>query len=421
MIKIGYACQALAVENTQLRSCIMKNADEERLTEIIDHNLDVLERIIEYNRAQEITLFRISSELVPFGSSPVNTLQWDLRFEERFREIGRKLKEYGIRVSMHPGQYTVLNSPDTAVVKRAVEDLEYHCKVLDALKTAPDSKLILHVGGTYQDKEAAMKRFGENYKLLHDGIKARLVLENDDKSYTISDVLELGLKLGIPVVFDHLHNRMNCSDLTKNDSFWIEACKSTWKDIDGRQKIHYSQQENGKKPGSHSLTIETSEFVRYYESIRSHDLDVMLEVKDKNLSAVKCIHLISQESKGIRDLEKEWARYKYTVLERSPRTYQEIRMLLKDKTSYPAIQFYRLIDEACKESENIGHFVNAAMHIWGYFKHHATEKERTAFLKSIEDYRLGSSSSAVLKRQLERLNRKYANPYLTASYYFLLG
>ena len=109
MIKIGYACQAFAVENTQLRSCIMRNANEERLTEIIAHNLDALDRIIEYNRSQEITLFRISSELVPFGSSPVNTLQWDLRFAERFREIGRKLKEYGIRVSMHPGQYTVLN------------------------------------------------------------------------------------------------------------------------------------------------------------------------------------------------------------------------------------------------------------------------------------------------------------------------
>ena len=169
----------------------------------------------------------------------------------------------------------------------------YLIKVLEALKTAPDSKLILHVGGIYQDKEAAMKRFEENYKLLQNGIKARLVLENDDKSYTISDVLELGLKLGIPVVFDHLHNRINCSDPSKNDSFWIEACKSTWKAIDGRQKIHYSQQEAGKKPGSHSQTIETSEFMKYYKSIRSHDLDVMLEVKDKNLSALKCIHLVA--------------------------------------------------------------------------------------------------------------------------------
>lgn len=421
MIKIGYACQALAVEGTQLRSCITKNADEERLMEIIAHNLDVLERIIEYNRTQEIPVFRISSELVPFGSSPVNSLEWDLHFAERFREIARKLKEYGIRVSMHPGQYTVLNSPDTAVVKRAVEDLEYHCRVLDALKTAPDSKLILHVGGIYQDKEAAMKRFEENYELLHDGIKARLVLENDDKSYTISDVLELGSKLGIPVVFDHLHNRINCSDPSKDDSYWIEACKSTWNDIDGRQKIHYSQQEDGKKPGSHSNTIETYEFVKYYESIRSYDLDVMLEVKDKNLSAVKCIHLTSPEGKGIQGLEKEWARYKYMVLERSPRIYQEIRTLLKDKTSYPAVQFYRLIDEACKERENIGHTVNAAMHIWGYFKDQATEKEKTAFLKSLEDYRLGSSSSAALKRKLERLNRTYGDPYLAASYYFLLS
>jgi len=319
---------------------------------------------------------------------------------------------------MHPGQYTVLNSPDQMVVKRAVEDLEYHVRVLDALGTDLTNKIILHIGGIYQDKAAALARFEENYLKLDKRIKQRLVIENDDKSYHIGDVVGLGKKLGIPVVFDHLHHRVLPAENDKNDADWIRECAETWREIDGRQKIHYSQQEPGKRPGSHSGTIRSGEFLEFIRTLEGKEIDIMLEVKDKNLSAVKCRNLIS-ESKNIRELEQEWSRYKYAVLEHSPEGYQEIRHLLKDKKRYPAISFYQIIENSLNTENQTGHSINAALHVWGYFRKKASDQEKTYFGKILEECGAENSGIPKMKRFLWKMTEKYQESYLMSSYYFI--
>lgn len=432
-MKIGYACLTLGVPKTDMRSCIQKNATADKLMELIAHNLNSLEHMIEYNSVNRIGLLRISSDLIPFGSSPVNQLHWWDLFGDRFQSIGDQLKIGDVRVSMHPGQYTVLNSPDEDVVKRAIADLDYHARVLDALHTGPDSKIVLHIGGVYGNKEKAMLRFAENYKLFNSAIKQRLIIENDDRSYSVSDVLRLGNFLGIPVVYDTLHNRVNPSqppyfssdenaEFSTNrldeDVFWIKEAKKTWGDHDGRQKIHYSQQEFGKRPGTHSSTINTGEFLAFYQAVKDQNIDVMLEVKDKNLSVVKCCNLVD-ESKKMKALEQEWSRYKYAVLERSPNSYREIRALLKEKEEYPAEAFYQMIDAAMRTEPDAGSVVNAAQHIWGYFKEQASDAEKKRFQKSVEEYGHGKIDRNTIKRQLRFLTEKYQEPYLMNSYYFL--
>ncbi len=418
-MNIGYACLTLGVPNADFRSCTQKNASEEKLVELIAHNLNALETVIDYNIKNQIKLFRISSDLIPFGSSPVNKLPWWDLFETQFGVIGQKIKSAGLRVSMHPGQYTVLNSPDENVVERAIEDLNYHVRILDALGTDASNKIILHIGGVYQNKTLAMERFENNYSGLNDGIKRRLVIENDDRSYWISEVLELGEHLQIPVVFDNLHHFLNHGALELDEAYWIGECSKTWNAWDGRQKIHYSQQEPLKRAGSHSQTIRTEEFLSFYNRIKSKDLDIMLEVKDKNLSAVKCLNLLA-EKKEIKALELEWSRYKYSVLEHSPAEYNEIRRLLRDKSNYPALEFYGILESALKKECKVGTAINAAHHIWGYFRDKATETEKNSFLKCAEECRQGTASIAKLKRFLEKMTEKYKEPYLLNSYYFIL-
>lgn len=115
----------------------------------------------------------------------------------------------GLRLSMHPGQYTVLNSPNPDVVERAVLDLEYHTEFLDLCGLKEDSKVILHIGGIYGNKVEAKQRFVENYNLLSPNIRKRLIIENDDKLYHVEDVLEIANIAQIPVVFDALHHKVN--------------------------------------------------------------------------------------------------------------------------------------------------------------------------------------------------------------------
>ena len=152
-MSIGYACLTIGVQNTNLKSCIAKNVDEEKLLDLISNNLNSLENIIEYNIKNNIKLFRISSDLIPFGSSKINSIPWEKIFLSKFGEIGDKIKTSGMRVSMHPGQYTVINSPNIEVVNRAIDDLNYHTKVLDSLGVGSEHKIVLHIGGVYNDKE----------------------------------------------------------------------------------------------------------------------------------------------------------------------------------------------------------------------------------------------------------------------------
>ncbi|MBU4539940.1 MAG: UV DNA damage repair endonuclease UvsE [Firmicutes bacterium] len=418
-MRIGYACLTVGVPNTELKTCLLKNASDEKLTELIRHNLNALENMVDYNIANRVLLFRISSSLIPFGSNPVNRIIWWEIFEKQLKKIGKKIAKSGMRVSMHPGQYTVLNSADEQIVANAIADLNYHARIMDSLLLGSENKIILHVGGVYNDKKQAIKRFLNHYQGLGEAVKKRLVIENDDKSYTISEVLIIGKALDIPVVFDNLHHQVNPCEENHPDTYWIDACKHTWKSQDGKQKIHYSQQHPEKKPGSHSKTIRITEFMSFYEELKSRDLDIMLEVKDKNLSAIKCINCTTAK-KEINQLEHEWSKYKYAVLERSPLDYLEIRKLLNNKDSYPCIDFYNLVETAFLKETTIGNSINVAQHIWGYFRTMALPSEKKYFLKLLDQYEKGEASIKKVKKNLWKMTVKYELNYLLDSYYYVM-
>lgn len=415
---IGYACLTVGVADIKYRTCRKDNASEERLKELIFNNIKILDKMLDYNIKNDIKLLRISSDIIPFGSHPVNKLFWWDIFGEELYLLGKKAKDNHIRLSMHPGQYTILNSPKADVVERAIKDLLYHTKFLDSLNLDKTSKIILHIGGAYGDKGKAIERFKENYCSLDQSIKDRLVIENDDKIFTIEEVLNIGRSLDIPVIYDNLHNMVNPSlcESDKSDKYWIDKVKTTWKKEDGRQKIHYSQQADGKKLGSHSQTINVEEFSKFYDEVSGSDIDIMLEVKDKNLSAVKCKNTV--EKTNIKELEKEWARHKYLVLEHSQEIYNEIRTLLKDKNSYPVKEFYNLIERALEKQVSPGQAINAGDHVWGYFRKKEGEKTRKKIEKFYQSIENGGTSKP-LKRYLWKLTKKYNEKYLLESLYFI--
>ncbi|MFA9464906.1 MAG: UV DNA damage repair endonuclease UvsE [Velocimicrobium sp.] len=416
-MKIGYACKTVGVPNTTFQSCKKNTAGEENLTRIIAYNLNVLERMLDYNVENGITMFRISSDLIPFASSPINSLPWWEIYQETFLAIGKKIKDNGIRVSMHPGQYTVLNSPYEDVVQRAVKDLEYHCRALDQFMLSKEHKIILHIGGAYHDKELAKQRFVKNYMKLDQSIKDRIILENDDKLFDIKDVLEIASQVMAPVVFDTLHHELNCCENNKDPFFWINECKKTWKSGDGDQKIHYSEQHPRKRKGSHSDTISAEVFYDFYEKLKREDIDIMLEVKDKNLSAIKALNVVRKRA-HIKFLEQEWSRYKYLVLEHSHSDYEEIRQLLRNKAEYPVLSFYEKIDHALLKEITRGNGENAARHIWGYFKELATKEEKEQVERRIKRYKSGNLSVLSVKKYLWKLTLKYREDYLIQAYYF---
>jgi UV DNA damage endonuclease len=204
-----------------------------------------------------------------------------------FSELGRLIKKFNMRVSMHPGQFTVLNSIRETVVAASIAELEYHARLLDAFSLNAAHKIILHLGGTYGDKKSGTKRFVRNFEKLSISVKKRLAIENDEKNYTVADTLNVAKEIQVPMTLDVFHHRCNPSLQKQGLLRILESIASTWQPQDGPQKIHYSEQKKGRPPGSHSENIDVAGFKRFYRRIRHLPLDIMLEVKNKEQSVLE--------------------------------------------------------------------------------------------------------------------------------------
>lgn len=163
-MRLGYPCINLSFDCRSSRTFYLKNYAKERLLATVEGNLECLQKILRYNIKNYIYFFRITSDLIPFASHEVMDVAWQEIFKNQFEEIGRFIKENNIRITMHPGQYTVLNSNKKDVFRRSLREIEYHIEVLDLMELGSTSKVQVHVGGVYGDKEKSRKRFIDRYK-----------------------------------------------------------------------------------------------------------------------------------------------------------------------------------------------------------------------------------------------------------------
>jgi UV DNA damage endonuclease len=233
--------------------------------------------------------FRITSDLVPFASHPVCTFPWQDEFAAEFKKIGDYIRWYGFRISMHPDQFVLLNAPGKGILQRSIDDLVYQVQVLDLMGLDNSAKVQVHIGGVYGDKPAGIDRFVKQYDLLDTAIRDRLVIENDERLYTLSDCLAIHERTGIPVIADAFHHSL----LNNGEQFTtlLDPVRKTWKIKDGIPMVDYSSQEPGKRVGAHAGHIVAEDFRQFLKETRPVDFDIMLEIKDKEKSALAALAL----------------------------------------------------------------------------------------------------------------------------------
>lgn len=284
-MKIGYPCINRSIGCTANATFRLKNYSEENLVEKVKNNLDCLMQILKYNKQKNLLFFRISSVIVPFGSHPICKFDWQKYFKNEFKTIGNYIKENNFRISMHPDQFTLINAKDEFIVKRSIAELNYHCEILDLMSLDNTAKIQIHVGGVYGDKEAAITRFIHNYNLLPEKIKKRLVVENDDFSYSLKDCLRIHRACGIPILFDTFHHECLNNNESIHDA--LLYTKSTWKKEDGEMMVDYSTQKQEARRGTHTEHIDINHFKKFLETAKNINFDIMLEIKDKEKSALE--------------------------------------------------------------------------------------------------------------------------------------
>lgn len=292
--RLGYACINLSLGKnvTSNRSMTKKTFLQKGKTyasELALMNTTDLVKIMEWNRDNGIGFYRVSSDVIPWMSEfSLDSLPDWRAIGDNFMRFGSIARDNGIRVEFHPGHFTILCSQKPDVVSNAIDDIEKHSQMLDAMGYEPgfDNDINIHVGAAYGDKPAAAKRWCENWQLLSEGARKRLVVENDDKEtmYSVRDLHEMIYSVtGVPITFDHFHHIHCTGGMDARGA--AELAASTWP-TEFEPVQHYSssrrQHEDPKaKPQAHADWV--------YESIDPYVSNawVMVESKMKDLSIIK--------------------------------------------------------------------------------------------------------------------------------------
>jgi UV DNA damage endonuclease len=270
-------------------------------------SLEYLDRILDYLAEHKIDMYRMSSDLAPYATHP-EMPQFHKMVQEsdaELRAIGAKARRLGIRLSFHPSQFVLLNSPDKDLTKKSIWDFSSQAEMLDRMELGPESVVVTHVGGVYNDRESSRARWAQNWQLVPEHVKRRLVLENDDLRFSAADVLWVHEHTGVRLIFDYQHfwcfnpERMDILDA-------LRRMLRTWPK--GQlPKIHFStprtelrdvqrvDRKTGKKKivkqppvwTNHADFINPFEFARFMRDAAAFSFDVMLESKSKDLSLLK--------------------------------------------------------------------------------------------------------------------------------------
>jgi UV DNA damage endonuclease len=244
--------------------------------------------IIKWNNDNGVKVYRMSSSMFPWMSEYELTdlPNWST-ISNLLKGAGTLVQKYGQRVGFHPGQFCVLPSPNQKTVDNSIKELDQHAFIMDTMGLPANQyySMNIHIGGSYGDKEAAMQRFVDNFKLLSQSAQSRLVLENDDKpaQYSVNDLYRIYESIGTPITFDYHHHRCYEDPMPEQDALQLAA--STWPE-GIRQLCHYS---SAKKLHEDSSAIIRAHADYLYEYIETYgmELDIEIEAKAKELALQK--------------------------------------------------------------------------------------------------------------------------------------
>lgn len=289
-LRWGLCCQ-FANEPIQFRtttaSSLMRMSLAQRLRKVSDlclANAQTLLAALRYCAEHGIGCFRIPSSILPIKTHPevgyrIDELPDAMSIVETFRRCGDVAAEHDIRTTFHPDQFVVLNSPREDVVEKSIQDLEYHAEVAEWVRA---DVINIHGGGAYGDKGSALAAFVSNVNRLSERVRSRLTVENDDKTFTPSDLLSLSRFTGLPVVYDVHHHRCLPDELSIEEA--TAAAIKTW----NREPLFHISSPlagwSGPKPARHHDEIDINDFPSCWVGL---DLTVEVEAKGKEVAVRK--------------------------------------------------------------------------------------------------------------------------------------
>ncbi len=305
IVRFGYVAMSVHLKNASPSQTMtvkqfeqIKNKEDaiRKLERIAISNLENCYRLLKHNLANDITFFRLSSKLVPLVNHPY-TKEWkyERALASLLKEIGEFIKKHRMRIDFHPDHFVVLNNLDEDLLKRSLHTLVYHHKLLNGMSINPVHRCVLHVGGAKKGKVDGLEDFVENFEKIPKPLQQMIMLENDDTVFHIEDVLYLGEKLQIPIVYDVHHHDVHHPETFSFQNIW-ERIVQTWQDSPLPVKIHVSTPKEGDKDKRHHDYIDVERLMRLLHEVKgsTDHIDVMIEAKMKDDALFKLMDQLKE-------------------------------------------------------------------------------------------------------------------------------
>lgn len=290
MIRLGLCClfrdQPIKfVTTTATAISKVKRPDAlAKLSRLCLVNADSLLAALQFCADHGIGCFRVNSQILPIKTHPacgyeVVDLPEGDEIIRRFKACGKYVRKHGLRTCFHPDQFVVLNSQRPDVVEASIRELEYQAEVAEWIGA---DVVNIHGGGAYGDKPKALADFARNLDRLSSRVRNRLTVENDDKTYTPSDLLPICCATGVPLVYDVHHHRCNPDGMSVEQA--TRRALATW---DREPLFHISspiEGWDGPKPERHHDFIDVQDFPKCWQRTK---ITVEVEAKAKEVAVLK--------------------------------------------------------------------------------------------------------------------------------------
>lgn len=268
---------------------LLKHSRREQLqilSEICLHNVQAIIDALRWLGERGIKGYRIPSPIFPRYTHP--DVGYNLEMLPNAEEISNRLEhirqlqsEQGFRLSLHPDQFNVLSSHREEVVENTIRELEYQGLLAELIGA---DVINIHGGGGYGNKPEALERFRHNFERLSDRVRSRLTIENDDRTYSVEDLLPLCHAIDRPLVYDIHHHRCLVDSLSEAEA--TAECVRLWKKVGEEPYFHISspaQGWQGGDPRPHADYIDPQDFPEEWQTLKA---TIDIEAKAKELAVL---------------------------------------------------------------------------------------------------------------------------------------
>lgn len=300
-MSLGLCCQWIEPRIKRDKSIVYENVIDERtlqlgrfnsgkytkdfITEVYNNNIEAHLQLVPKLASNNICSFRISSSLLPLFEFNRHLLENDTNMLQKLKALGALFAQHSIRVTTHPGQFVILNSDRDDVIDNSVRELEYHAWIFDAMGLERSTYNAINIHG---GKRGSMEKLITSINTrLSDSVKSRLTLENDERCFSVKQLLKVHKETDVPIVFDSHHHVFNEDGLDMKKAF--DKTLKTWST---KPLQHISNSEPGLKNPSftqkrkHSFYIHTVPDCQL-KAARKNSIDIEVEAKGKNIALLQ--------------------------------------------------------------------------------------------------------------------------------------